>query len=124
MWAEQVDGPAGPTLTDSAFTVVGRIGRPVPGMCGRGPTVPLQPRAVLYPDDDHPCPVCCAHWNVPHVWPRRPGRQDPRRDRSRWFVPDDSGWCSNTDCAITDERRDEYRVFRRSMGWDPTEESG
>lgn len=80
-------------------------------------------RIVIYPDDEHPCPVCGADWKVPHVWPRRPGRQSPRRDRSRWFVPEDSGWCSDPECRISDEQRDEYRVFRRIMGWDPTEES-
>jgi len=52
------------------------------------------------------------------------GEQRPgSRDRSRWFVPEDSGWCSDPECRITDEQRDEYRVFRRIKGWDPTEES-
>ena len=74
------------------------------------------------PDDVHTCPVCGAWWFVERASASGVGTQAPGGDSDLWFVPEHSGWCSDPRCAISNEQRDEYRVLRRQMGWDPTDE--
>lgn len=80
-------------------------------------------RVVIYPDDEHPCPVCGADWKVPQRLATQAKAAFPSSQTVSMFVPENSGWCSDPECRISDEQRDEYREFRRIMGCDPTEES-